>query len=90
MKVIRDEECSGLFMIPLFVDWNIKRCNVTNCKAKPSTIITRAGEDNINFALCEDHYQEGNTEGGTKFTLEFDEFDAFKYQEEKTLDGHDK
>ncbi len=78
MKIIRDEEGFGLFMIPLFCDWGIRRCNVVDCKEKPNTIIAGAGEDNINFGLCEEHFQEGNTEGGTKYSLEFDSFDAFK------------
>lgn len=78
MRIIRDEECFGLMMIPLLCDWNIKRCNVEGCKSKPNTIIagTKAGM----FGLCEEHFQEGNVEGGTTYQLEFDNFDAFKQE----------
>ena len=81
MKIIRDEECNGLFMIPLFVDWKVKRCNQEGCRAKPNTIITgtKAGV----FGLCEEHFQQGNKPGGTKFNLVFDDYDAFKVTNEQ-------
>ena len=83
MKIIRDNELFGLGMIPLLVDWNIRRCNVENCKERPNTIIT--GTEAGIFGLCESHYQEGNKPEGTTYSLEFDEFDAF-HQEEPCLD----
>ena len=76
MKIIRDEECGELFMIPLFVDWKVRRCNQEECKAKPTTIIT--GTEAGVFGLCEEHYQQGNQPGGTKYNLIFDNYDAFK------------
>lgn len=77
MKIIRDEELGGLFMIPLLVDWHITRCNVTGCKEKPNTIVTQL-EDLPPLGFCEQHFQEANTDGGAKFTLDFKPFDAFK------------
>lgn len=77
MKIIRDEEGFGLFMIPLFVDWGIKRCNVVDCTEKPNTIITNT--DAPIFGLCEEHFQEGNVPGGTNYSLEWNEFDAFEH-----------
>lgn len=75
MRIIRDEECFGLMMIPLLVEWGIRRCNVEGCIDKPNTIISQ--EEVGIYGLCERHYQEANKPGGTKFTLVFDEFDAF-------------
>lgn len=75
MKIIRDEECAGLMMIPLLCDWNIKRCNVEGCTNRPNTIISTQGET---FGLCEECFQEGNKPGGTTYNLVFDGFDAFK------------
>uniref|UniRef100_A0A6M3LTE6 Uncharacterized protein n=1 Tax=viral metagenome TaxID=1070528 RepID=A0A6M3LTE6_9ZZZZ len=82
MKIIRDEELFGLMMIPLLVDWRIRRCNEKGCTSKPNTIITGAGENIPAFGLCELHFQEGNTEGGTEYSLVFDNFDAFKTEEQ--------
>ncbi len=82
MKIIRDEEMHGLFMIPLLVDWGIRRCNVDGCKSKPNTIITKPRDDISAMGLCEDCYQLGNVPGGTNYKLVFDGFDAFKYSKE--------
>lgn len=82
MKIIRDEEYGGLMMIPLLVDWNIRRCNVEGCTEQPNTIVTQLAPDVPVCGFCEKHYQETNKPGGTNFTLEFDDFDAFA-QEEK-------
>jgi len=81
MKVIRDEETFGLFMIPLFHDWGIRRCNVKGCKAKPTTIITQLSPDAPASGWCEEHYQEFKTSGSFEGTLIFDDYDAFKNQE---------
>lgn len=77
MKIIRDEQLCGIGMIPIFVEWGIKRCNVAGCKNKPNTIIANLQADLPPFGLCEQHYQQGNVHGGTHFDLEFDDFDAF-------------
>lgn len=82
MKVIRDEETFGIMMIPLFVDWRIRRCNAQGCRERPNTIIAGAGEGIRAFGLCETHYQQGNTEGGTHYNLEWDDFDAFARKEQ--------
>ena len=37
MKIIRDEEPFGRFMISLFFDRNVRRGNVEGCKEKPTT-----------------------------------------------------
>lgn len=80
MQVIRDEEGFGLFMIPLLVDWGIKRCNVKDCHELPNTIVTQMTPEVPLAGFCEKHYQEANTPGGAQFTLIFDDFDAFEYQ----------
>lgn len=69
MSIIRDEETFGLMMIPLFQQWNIHRCNMKNCKEKPTTIITgtKAGP----FGMCEKHFLEGKEKGTMKLELEF-------------------
>jgi hypothetical protein len=77
MKIIRDEEGFGLFMIPLFFDWGIRRCNVKSCTEKPTTIIAGTSEEVPAYGLCEKHFQEGNQPGGCTFTLIFDDYDAF-------------
>ena len=33
--------------------------------------------------LCEQHYQQANRPGGTRFTFEFDNFDAFAAKEKQ-------
>ena len=81
MKIIRDEECCGILMIPLLVDWNIRRCNVNGCTNKPNTIIASGTEEAGVFGLCESCFQEGNKPNGTTYDLVFDEFDAFKATE---------
>jgi len=79
MNIIRDEEFGGLFMIPLFCDWGVRRCNVEGCKEKPTTIIT-AIEDTPVIGMCEKHFQSANKpDGGKKrFTFVWDGYDAFK------------
>ncbi len=80
MAIIRDEECHGIMMIPLFCDWHIRRCNIADCRKRPTTIIT--GEDAQGegpWGLCEKHWKElSETPGGKDVTIEFDDFDAFK------------
>jgi len=81
MKIIRpddDDPAGSLFMIPLLVEWNVKRCNVQGCRAKPTTIVTRLTKDVPVCGLCEKHYQQANVPGGIEFTLEFDDYDAFR------------
>ena len=79
MRIIRDEATNGLMMIPLFVDWHIRRCNIVGCHEKPNTII--AGTEAGAFGLCEEHFQIGNVPGGATIQLEFDDFDAFAEQD---------
>ena len=87
MKIIRDEEGGGLFMIPLLVDWNIKRCNVADCISEPNTIITQSGEGIPVYGLCEEHFQEANAPGGATLNLEWDDFDAFAPQPETEVEA---
>lgn len=88
MRIIRDEEFGGVMMIPLFVDWGIRRCNVAGCTNKPNTIIANVdvGNGRQCFGLCEEHFQQGNVPGGTEYHLEFDDFDAFAVREEPPSD----
>jgi hypothetical protein len=70
MNIIRDDDMMGLMMIPLLQQWNIKRCNVKDCKDKPTTIITNIPQVPI-FGLCEKHYKECKENGKISCTLEF-------------------
>lgn len=81
MEIIRDDEGFGIFMVPLWSQWNIRRCNIKDCVAKPTTII--AGQDvgdgtTVTYGLCEKHFQLGNQPEGANFTIVFDEYDAFR------------
>ena len=78
MKVIRDNELFGLMMIPLLVDWGIKRCNIKGCQAKPNTIIAETSDEVPVYGLCEAHFQQGNQGTPIDIMLEFDDYDAFK------------
>lgn len=78
MKIIRDNELGGLMMIPLLCQWGIRRCNVKDCREKPTTIVTRITPDISQCGLCEAHFQELNSPDGIEVTLIFDDFDAFK------------
>jgi len=77
MKIIRDNEFFGLAMIPLLVDWGIRRCNYEGCRNKPNTIITEVEGTPI-FGLCEEHFQMCNVPSGGTLALEWGDFDAFK------------
>jgi hypothetical protein len=81
MKIIRDEEFGGVMMIPLFVDWHVRRCNVKGCTNEPNTIVQGLAPGIPLCGFCEEHFQEANTPDGTNFTLEFDDFDAFAQEE---------
>lgn len=84
MKIIRDTETYGLAMIPLFVQQGIKRCNVEDCKNRPTTIIVDLHPDLPLVGMCEEHFQKANTGTPVGYTFEFSEFDAFKQgQKEK-------
>ena len=76
MKIIRDNQLGGIAMIPLLYDWRIRRCNQQGCTNIPNTIIANAGDGIPVFGLCEDHFQQGNKEGGTTLNLVWDNFDA--------------
>ena len=69
MNIIRDEDCFGIMMMPLLIQWHISRCNVKDCKNKPTTIIK--GLIKTPFGLCETHYQEGKKAGKMTYKLEF-------------------
>lgn len=76
MKVIRDPQWNGLFMIPIFQQYGIKRCNVDGCENKPSTVITGCPTndgDTCDFALCEHHYLESKESGTINYKLTFDQ-----------------
>lgn len=76
MKIIRSESQDGMntpdiAMIPLFVSWGIRRCNLKGCKRNPTTIV--ANTQAPAFGMCEDHFQEAsNTVGDYNLELEFD------------------
>jgi len=89
MKVIRDEEGFGLFMIPLFSQWKVKRCNVDGCTDRPTTIILDAHPEAPCFGLCDVHHKICEETGELDFRLVFDSFDAFNATEVVTasVDG---
>jgi hypothetical protein len=78
MNIIRDKELCGLAMIPLFCDWNVRRCNVEGCTLKPTTIITQAAPDVPVLGMCEEHFQAANKGYPVNYSFVFDSFDAFK------------
>lgn len=74
MTVIRDEQFFGMMMIPFFNQYQIHRCNVSECHEKPTTVITDCVDndgDKLNFALCEKHYQESKEKGRIDYRLDF-------------------
>jgi len=77
MKIIRDEDFSGLTMIPLLHQWGVKRCNVKDCKKQPTTIISQLAENCPVTGWCEDHYQDFKDSGRFEGTVVFDDYDAF-------------
>jgi hypothetical protein len=79
--IIRDEEGLGIFMIPLLIDWHIKRCNIKDCTEEPNTIITGTGAGV--FGLCEKHFQECNQSNPVSIKLEFNDFDAFEFKKQQ-------
>lgn len=82
MKIIRDDQLHGFAMLPLFFDWNVRRCNITNCKNQPSTILTQVHPEAPGPAgLCEEHYQEFLQPGGHlefQATMEWDDYNSFE------------
>ena len=69
MNIIRDEDCGGIMIVPLLHQWNVRRCNIKDCKEKPTTIIT--GTEAGIFGMCEKHFIEGKEKGKMKLELEF-------------------
>jgi hypothetical protein len=70
MNIIRDEEFSGTAMLPLLIQWGIKRCNVKDCTHDPSTIIAGVPDVPV-LGMCEDHYQQAKEKGKFSYKLEF-------------------
>ncbi len=68
MQIIRDEEMSGIMMIPLFQQFGVNRCNIKNCTEKHTTICVH---EKAIFGLCEKHFLEGEENGTMKLELEF-------------------
>lgn len=81
MKILRDNDGFGIFMIPLFSQYNVRRCNVDGCTQKPTTIILDAHPDAPCFGLCEEHHKTCERTGQLDFKLTFDDFDAFQHTE---------
>lgn len=62
MQIIRDDSQNGMTtpcitMIPLLVQWGIKRCNIEDCKNSPTTIISGLEGAPV-FGICEEHYTD--------------------------------
>lgn len=72
MKIICDEE-NPIMMIPLFVQWGVKRCNIKNCNNKPFSIITGVSNEAPVFGMCKNHLDDARaTNGDYHLSLEFD------------------
>ena len=75
MNIIRDPGQAGtntpnISIIPLMVQWGVKRCNLVGCENRPTTII--AGTTAPVFGMCEEHFQEAiKFDGNVKLSLEF-------------------
>ena len=79
IRSTREDPLSQIEMTCLLLDWGIRRCNVSGCKTKPTTII--GGVDGLPhpIGLCEEHFQHANQPSGpVTYTFEWDSFDAFK------------
>ena len=70
MRIIR-EDGIDFGARALCIEWGLTRCNQKECRNPPNTIIQGASPQASLFALCEQHYQQGNVPGGTKLSLEF-------------------
>jgi len=69
MQIIRDEELGRITMLPLLVQWGVRRCNMLGCRSKePSTIVT--GTEAGIFGLCEDCWEKVKGKE-VKITLDF-------------------
>ena len=77
MEIIRDKDGDGLMMIPILIDWGIRRCNYKSCREKPNTIIAMQDGKTPVFGLCESHFQSCNVLAGGILKLEWNKFDAF-------------
>jgi len=71
-----DDECSGLFMIPLIVDWHIKRtCQIKGCSERTNAIVCfRADESPIHkplhIGICEKHHKEAKEKDKFHYTVD--------------------
>ena len=70
MKIIRDDGLD-FSALALCMEWGLTRCNQRGCHNAPNTIIQGASPQAPLFALCEEHFQQGNTPFGTDLQLEF-------------------
>jgi hypothetical protein len=77
VEVIREENMTSKTMMAEFEKWHIKRCNVRNCKNKPTTILTHPADDLLAAGLCEEHYQQAMSGDDGKFNIQVDNYDAF-------------
>lgn len=69
MRVIHDDECGGIMMIPLLHGWGVRRCNVDGCTNKPTTIVSDPDAGWGPAGICEPHYQSAKEAGDWKYHL---------------------
>ena len=76
MKVIHDDEFAGIMMIPLIVDWGIKKtCQIKDCSEKTNAIVcfdsteSPAGKA-LHLGICEKHHQEADKAGKFYYTVD--------------------
>lgn len=67
MQIIRDEH-HPIMMIPFFSQHGVTRCNIKDCREKPTTVCLH---EQANFGLCEQHYQSFKQQGEVKMSLDF-------------------
>ena len=76
MKVIHDDELGGIMMIPLIVDWGIKKtCQIKYCQEKTNAIVcfdateSPTGEA-LHIGICETHHSEASEKNSFHYTVD--------------------
>jgi hypothetical protein len=83
MRIIREKNGDvSLSMLAEFTDYGVSRCNVSGCHETPSTLILDMQPNWPPIGMCETHFQEATQPGGASFKFEFNNFNAFKRDEE--------
>lgn len=88
IRAVEDDPMGSLDMFVLFIDWNIRRCNVAGCTRVPSTIVGGLEGAKHAIGICEEHFQKANQPTGPViYQFVWDNFDAFEYAERERIAG---